>query len=92
MASKTGISVPAGKTIIGMIEDHLDRAIEAASDEMNHHVLTMDNDYDIGFVEGFHNGLAKALAILRNPYQDKQDETLDEIYANANARIAEREE
>jgi hypothetical protein len=83
MASKTGLSVAGGKTIIQMIESALDEAILTARETEGF------DDYTAGTYEGYHNGLAKALALLRNPYQDKQDETLDAIYADALARVDE---
>jgi hypothetical protein len=79
MASKTGISPVAGKTILQMIEDRLDAAI----------LESRDRDGLDEFTDGFHNGLAMAIAIIRNPYQDKLDETLDTVYADAIVRVEE---
>jgi hypothetical protein len=62
-----------------MIEDRLDAAI----------LESRDRDGLDEFTDGFHNGLAMAIAIIRNPYQDKLDETLDTVYADAIVRVEE---
>jgi hypothetical protein len=62
-----------------MLEDRLDAAI----------LENRDRDGSDAFIDGYHNGLAMAIAIIRNPYQDCLDEMLDIVYADALARIDE---
>jgi uncharacterized protein (DUF2126 family) len=72
-----GHAVSPGKSIIETLEDELDSAIASPKSPDD------GEWYDAGYTDG----LALAIAIMRNPYQDKIDDTIKQVYEAANARV-----